>query len=221
EAAYVAHVLRSARLHDGLSWDRMAVVVRSGSQVTELRRALLGAQVPVAVQGGDLPLRSEPAVRPLLTALSHALHPDGLDPVGAAELLSSPLGGLDAVGLRRVRRALRAEELAGGGGRASDALLVEVLADPVRAATLPASARRPVTRLARVLAAGREALADAGSTAPGVLWALWSASGLAESWRRQAIAGGPGGARADRDLDAVLALFTAAEQFTDRFPQAP
>src|SRR5690606_11368771 len=84
-----------------------------------------------------------------------------------------------------------------------------------------AAARRPVTRLARVLAAGREALAEPGSTAPDVLWALWSASGLAEPWRRQAISGGPGGARAVRDLDAVLALFTAAEQFTDRFPQAP
>lgn len=221
EAAYVAHVLRSARLHDDVPWHRMAVVVRSGSQVTELRRALLLAQVPVAVQGSDVPLRSEPAVRPLLRALAWALDPDGLDAAGAGELLTSPLGGMDAVGLRRLRRALRAEELAAGGGRASDALLVEVLAEPVRAATLPAAVRRPVTRLARVLAATRDALVAPGSAAPDVLWALWSAAGLAEPWRRQAVAGGPGGARADRDLDAVLSLFAAAEQFTDRFPQAP
>lgn len=221
ECAYVAHVLRSARLHDAVPWHRMAVVVRSGGQVNELRRALLGAQVPVAVQGSGLPLRAEPAVRPLLSALAHALDPDGLDAEAAAGLLTSPLGGLDAVGLRRVRRALRIEELAGGGGRASDALLVEALGDPARVATLPSAVRRPVARLAGVLAAGRDALAVPGSTAPDVLWALWSTAGLAEPWRRQAVAGGPGGARADRDLDAVLALFTAAEQFTDRFPQAP
>ncbi|RYV50443.1 PD-(D/E)XK nuclease family protein, partial [Pengzhenrongella frigida] len=54
-----------------------------------------------------------------------------------------------------------------------------------------------------------------------VLWALWSSADLAEGWRRAALAGGAGGARADRDLDAVLALFRAAETFVDRLPQAP
>src|SRR5690606_34265302 len=62
----------------------------------------------------------------------------------------------------------------------------------------------------------RSAVAEPGATALDALWALWSTAGLAEGWRRSAVAGGPGGARADHDLDAVLALFTAAEQFTDR-----
>ncbi|MCL3859860.1 UrvD/REP family ATP-dependent DNA helicase [Actinotalea sp. K2] len=221
EAAYVAYTLREARLHEGMPWSRMAVVVRSGSQVTELRRALLAAQVPVAVVGSDVPLRAEPAVRPLLLALECALHPADLSAEAAGLLLASPLGGLDAVGVRRLRRALRAEELAGGGGRSSDPLLVEVLDDPARAASLPASVRRPVVRLAGLLAAGRDALGRPGATALDVLWVLWSHAGLAEPWRRSALAGGPAGARADRDLDAVLALFKAAEQFVDRLPQAP
>lgn len=221
EAAYVAYTLRSARLHQGVPWSRMAVVVRSGSQVTELRRALLGSQVPVAVVGSDVPLRAEPAVRPLLLALGCLLRPEELTADVAAQLLTSPLGGVDAVGLRRARRALRAEEVAGGGGRTSDPLLVEVVLDPVRAATLPAMVRRPVQRLGQVLEAGRAALAQPGASALDVLWALWSAAGLAEVWRRSALAGGPGGARADRDLDAVLALFTAAERFVDRLPEAP
>ena len=34
--------------------------------------------------------------------------------------------------------------------------------------------------------------------------AMWSASGLAGPWRDTALGGGPGGGRADRDLDAVL-----------------
>ncbi|RMI00313.1 3'-5' exonuclease, partial [Cellulomonas triticagri] len=71
-----------------------------------------------------------------------------------------------------------------------------------------------------VLAEGREAAREPGADAQTVLWAVWDASGLAEPWRRSALAGGPGGARADRDLDAVLALFRAAETFVDRMPQA-
>jgi RecB family exonuclease len=39
-------------------------------------------------------------------------------------------------------------------------------------------------------------------------------------WRRSALAGGAAGDRADRDLDAVLALFRAAETFVDRSPRA-
>jgi superfamily I DNA/RNA helicase/RecB family exonuclease len=218
ETAYVAYLLRDAHLHGGVPWQRMAVVVRSGAQVSALRRALVDAQVPVAVSGSDTPLRSEPAVRPLLLALDCVLRP--ITPDAVAELLTSPIGGLDAVGLRRLRRALRREELAGGGARSSDELLVEV-ADTRAGATLPPGIRRGVRRLALTLEAGRSALATPGATALEVLWALWSATDLATPWRHAALAGGPGGARADRDLDAVLALFTAAEQFVDRLPQAP
>lgn len=224
EAAWIAHALRRAHLEDGTPWAEMAVISRSGAQVTALRRSLGAASVPVAVVGSDVPLRDEPAVRPLLDALRCALGPDAggaeLDAELAARLCCSPLGGLDAVGLRRVRRTLRTEEVAGGGGRASDDLLVEVLNDPARTVDLPPAVRRPVARLATVLADGRAAAAAPGADAQTVLWALWDAAGLAEPWRRAALAGGPGGARADRDLDAVLALFRAAETFVDRMPQA-
>lgn len=224
EAAWVAHALRRAHLEDGTPWAEMAVIARTGGQVTALRRALGSAQVPVAVVGSDVPLRDEPAVRPLLDALRVALGPDAggsaLDAELAARLCCSPLGGMDAVGLRRLRRSLRAEEVALGGGRASDELLVEVLLSPARAAALQPVVRRPVARIATVLAEGRAAAAAPGADAQAVLWAIWDASGLAEPWRRSALAGGPGGARADRDLDAVLALFRAAETFVDRMPQA-
>lgn len=221
EAAYVAYLLRSARLHEDLPWSRMAVVVRSGAQVGELRRALLGAHVPVTVVGSDLPLRSEPAVRPLLLAAACAVtaEPPSADDVAA--LLTSALGGLDSVGLRRLRRALRAEEVALGGGRASDTLLTALVADADRVDTLPPAVRRPVRRVVGVLAAAAAAAQAPGATVLDVLWAVWETSGLAEPWRRTALAGGPAGARADRDLDAVLALFKAAEQFVDRLTQAP
>ena len=220
EAAYVARALRSAHLEHGVDWADMAVIARSGTQVTALRRALAGATVPVSVLGSDVPLREEPAVRPLLVAMAVAVGVLPLDAGVAATLACSPLGGLDAVALRRVRRALRAEELAGGGGRSSDALLVEALGGRDRAVTLASTVARPVHRLADVLASGREAAQEPGADAQRVLWALWSAAGLAEPWRRSALAGGAAGERADRDLDAVLALFRAAETFVDRMPRA-
>ncbi|MBO9554315.1 UrvD/REP family ATP-dependent DNA helicase [Cellulomonas sp.] len=220
EAAYVARALRTAHVEQGVPWSDMAVVARSGAQVTALRRALAGASVPVSVLNSDVPLREEPAVRPLLDAMRVVVGAVELDAPTAARLACSPLGGLDAVALRRVRRALRAEELAGGGGRTSDALLVEVLGDRGRASTLPPSVARPVAHLAEVLARGRDAAALPGADAQTVLWALWHAAGTAEAWRRSALAGGAAGERADRDLDAVLALFRAAETFVDRMPQS-
>ena len=51
-----------------------------------------------------------------------------------------------------------------------------------------------------------------------VLLALWQASGLASRLNSRSLAGGPDGARADRALDAVLALFTEAAKLSDRSP---
>lgn len=223
EAAFIAQHLRRAHLHHDAPWESMAVVARTGGQVAALRRALAAASVPVAVIGSDLALRQEPAVRPLLVALECVLEGEAteLAAEAAVTLLASPLGGLDSIGLRRLRRALRAEEIAGGGGRASDALIVEVLADPARVESLPVTVRRGAGRVARSLAAGRAAVERPGADVQTVLWALWAGADVAESWRRTALAGGAMGARADRDLDAVLALFRAAETFVDRLPQAP
>ncbi|MDF9875138.1 ATP-dependent helicase [Cellulosimicrobium cellulans] len=225
EAAFVARELRSEHLLHGIPWHRMAVVARTGTRLAALRRELVAASVPVTLLGSDVPLRDEPAVAPLLAAVrvcvADADDVEALDPFTAATLLTSPVGALDVVALRRLRRALRAEELEGGGGRSSDALLVELLLDPARAATLPPTVRRGPAAVARALAAGRAAAAEPGATAQTVLWAVWAATGLAERWRSAALDGGPAGARADRDLDAVLALFRAAETFVDRMPGAP
>ena len=125
--------------------------------------------------------------------------------------------------LRRLRRALRAEERDGGGGRASDDLLVEAVAEVDRVATLPAAVALPGPSsrprpLARSAADGRgRATAPRPRPCSG---RSGTASRLAEPWRRTALAGGPAGARADRDLDAVVALFDAAARYVDRLPQA-
>jgi RecB family exonuclease len=72
-------------------------------------------------------------------------------------------------------------------------------------------------RVGTLLEVARAAALD--GTPHEVLWAVWEASGLAGQWQAASASGGPGGAVADADLDAVVALFDAAAQFTARLPQ--
>ncbi len=200
----------------------MAVVVRGGGRTATLRRVLRGAGVPVDTATADLPVRDEAAVRPFLTLLRCALDvvagAEQLDPADVVDVLTSPVGGADAVLLRRLRRSLRRLELDDGGGRPSDVLLAEAVLTPFPLGRLGPEAT-PARRAHRVLAAAVDALRD-GEGVEVVLWRMWSASGLAGEWRDTALGGGRNGGRADRDLDAVLGLFDAAARFVDRLPGA-
>jgi superfamily I DNA/RNA helicase/RecB family exonuclease len=222
EAAYLADVLRRAHLLDAVPWSEMAVVVRSAGALGPLRRALASVGVPVAISADDLPLAQQPAVAPFLSAITTLLpSPEGgLDEPAAEALLASPLGGATVLDLRRLRRAVRIE-LARRGVDAAErgAPLATALADDTLLTELPAHVARPALRVAGVLTAGRVALTRDGS-AEDVLWAMWQRSGLAGRWARASAAGGPTGAVADRDLDAVVALFDAAAGFVDRLPSA-
>ncbi|MFG1841998.1 ATP-dependent helicase [Micromonospora sp. NPDC049175] len=232
EAAWLAHALRSAHLLDGVPWSRMAVVVRSTAlQLPTLRRALHAAGVPTVVHGEDLPLHLQPAVAPLLLLLRCALEPERLDEEAAVALLHSPLGGADPLAERRLRQGLRALALSAGDRRPSGELIVEALQDPEELAGIERRWAEPAQAVAGLLAIAREAAARPGATAEDVLWAVWSASGLAERWAGAINQGRPSAGEgdlarrrraeaADRDLDAVLVLFDAAARFTDRLPGA-
>jgi superfamily I DNA/RNA helicase/RecB family exonuclease len=230
EAALIAAELRSAHLLEGVPWSQMAVIVRGQGRTSTLRRVLMAAGVPVSVPFAQVPVRDEVAVRPLLALLDVVLNvamgrPDPVDPQTAVDAVLSPIGGADAVGLRRLRRALRQGELDSGGGRTSEELLARALVAPNTLGMLgPEGA--PARRVATAIAAGvRAARTLAGSrwapgvTAESVLWAMWEATGLGPSWRRVALGGGLSGARADRHLDSVVALFDAAAKYVDRLPQ--
>jgi superfamily I DNA/RNA helicase/RecB family exonuclease len=219
EAAYIAHRLRVAHLLEGVPWREMAVLVRSTAhQLPVLRRALSSAGVPVSVAGDELPLVDTAGAAPLLLLVRAALIPDVLDENVAVELLSGPLGGADALALRRLRQHLRALEIAAGGRRASGPLLVEALTDRSVLTTLPERVAAPALAITDLLATARETAAR--GSAEDVLWAVWSACGLAGSWLAASLRGGSAGAAADRDLDAVVALFEAAATFVDRLPAA-
>ncbi len=201
----------------GHSLNEVAVIVRTGSALAALQRYLSAQGIAVKVPVAENPVRDEPAVRPLLEALGLALEPGTLDAEACVALLTSRLGRSTALHLRRLRQALRQQELHDGGGRASDELLVEALLNPEKLAPLGWEAAN-ARRIAAMLAAGRAAVAEPGANAETVLWALWDACDSSGTWESQALRGGPTGLRADRDLDAVMALFQTAERYVDQLP---
>ncbi|MFG2788578.1 ATP-dependent helicase [Streptomyces sp. NPDC048419] len=261
----IADILRRAHLEDGVPWREMAVLVRAGSRtIPTVRRALTAAGVPLDIDGDDLPLRHEPAVAPLLTALravaaaaassegacSEAWSSEGasseawsterassdaegepgatevppeeptvswLDTETALTLLASPLAGMDAADLRRLGRALRDEERAAGNPLPppSDELLARALAEPERLAVHDPTYARGAQRLGALLRRARERLAD-GGTAEEALWDLWDGTPWPVRLERSARRGGAAGRNADRDLDAVCALFATAARAEER-----
>jgi len=140
------------------------------------------------------------------------------NPLGGAQsaitLLTSRLGGVSSMDVRRLRQQLRSIELQSGGHRPSDDLLLGALLHPE---TLPEEGvGRAVHRIAAVLSAGRKALARPESTSTEVLWALWEASGLEKSWVAQSRGAGPDADAAHRNLDAMIGLFEAADRFDEQ-----
>lgn len=226
EGAHVAHWLRRAHLLEGVPWRQMCVVARSRDQQDAVRRALGTGGVPVHVDRSGLPVGQDPAVAPLLVAFDVVTGPGGgrweATPEQTVTLLTGPLGQVDPVQLRRMRRRVRSQELAAGGTRTADEVLAHRLSDPALRSTAPSDVDPELASLVRVGTVLDAGWAAAGGDPPGtaedVLWALWDASGLARAWHDQALAGGALGARADRDLDAVLVLFGAAETYVERLP---
>lgn len=239
----IADLLRRAHLEDGVPWQEMAVLVRAGGRsLPAVRRALTSAGVPLEVDGDDLPLRHEPAVAPLLTALravataalqrpsdlpglpdltegdpGEAGAPSWLDTETALTLLTSPLGSMDAADLRRLGRALRDEERAAGirVPAPSDELLARALAEPERLVTHDPAYAHGAQRLGALLRKARELL-EGGGTAEEALWTLWNGTPWPGRLERAALRGGAGGRNADRDLDAVCALFETAARAEER-----
>ncbi|MFF9492124.1 UvrD-helicase domain-containing protein [Streptomyces flaveolus] len=178
------------------------------------------ADVPEAEPGpGDVP-EAEPGPGDVPEAGRTA------DPAGGARwlstetaltLLTSPLAGMDAADLRRLGRALRDEERAAGNPLPppSDELLARALAEPERLAVHDPAYARGAQRLGALLRKARERLAGGGS-AEEALWDLWDGTPWPTRLERSARRGGAAGRNADRDLDAVCALFATAARAEER-----
>ncbi|MCF2125793.1 ATP-dependent helicase [Strepomyces sp. STD 3.1] len=135
----------------------------------------------------------------------------------ALTLLTSPLAAMDAADLRRLGRALRDEERAAGNAlpAPSDELLARALAEPERLAVHDPAYARGAQRLGALLRRARARLADGGS-AEEALWDLWDGTPWPARLERSARRGGAAGRNADRDLDAVCALFATAARAEER-----
>jgi superfamily I DNA/RNA helicase len=216
----IGRVLREQHLLHGVPWSKMSVVVRSGSLLAPLERSLALSDVPTRGSVGSRTEQDHHAAGHLLTAAAVAVGAEALTEASAVDLLTGPLSGLDRMALRRLRLALRHEELAGGGAKQGTQLLYEALLTGVGFASVDSTPARRAHRFATTLAEATRLAADGGSIEE-VLWHLWDRSGLAAPWASAALGHGLAADEANRQLDGVMALFTAAKRFVERAPGAP
>ncbi|MES2170170.1 MAG: PD-(D/E)XK nuclease family protein, partial [Actinomycetota bacterium] len=220
EVALIARRLREAHIFDGVPWSQLAVVVRSGGQVPALARGLAALEVPTQQAGPGGALRDEGVVAAIVRVLEVALGRVELDPPTAVTVLLEPFGGLDPVTLRRLRVALRHEELAGDGSRSTDELLVDALRHPARFASIDTRVARQAAHLAESIRAARDE-AESGATIEELFWGIWSRSKLDTLWYEQSLGSGIVADEANHNLDAMVALFSTAKRFVERTPDNP
>nr|MBS1900108.1 ATP-dependent helicase [Actinomycetota bacterium] len=230
----IARTLREWHLLQGVRWERMAVIAHDTRQVAALEAELAAREVPTRAAGVQRPLGSETVVRDIVGIVRLALtEPAERDPQLLAEALRTPFGGLDGVGLRRLRARLRHLELEAGGSAPARLLLRDGIAEPAQLARVDTAEARTADRFGTVLREVREGW-QRGETIHELLWRVWDGSRapdgrrLAVAWRE--IADGPGsggsargsgaaGTETARALDALVALFDAAKRSVERAPE--
>ena len=233
EARLIGSALRDLHHREGIEYDDMAVVCRSGAAVADVADRLSRTGLPVRIPRRPQPLREVAVVADLLTILELGLAPDGapLEPRTATELLRGPFGDADDLRLRRIRRLLLAAhreevrrrdeegeegELATGDAAVSDdsappaapvtseQLLARALVDEEVPGLPAADARdRAAAPVHRLRDMIRAVREHREDGAEQVLWHAWDASGLAGGWRRAAL--GDAG-----DVDGARARMAAA-----------
>ena len=232
-------VLEAHHKH-GVPWHRIAVLVRSGSEMKSLARLLDAHGVAVASSISETVLHDEPAVAPMLRLLQAATAEKtaALTYQDIVVLLNSTYANVDAVQLRRLHQELlrldrsldeNAPTLTQPDDFAelsrAELLLLHSITTTGVAEQLGATesaheeARgwifKPLDRLRSMVLAARTAITDESLAAEPeqALWRVWSAAGVAERWQRQASGNDLPGRQANRNLDAVIALFQTAERF--------
>ena len=218
EAAWLARRLRELHLYDKIAWNQMAVVARSREALAKLALDLAHESVPIEIAGANGALRDEFGSKMLLQAADLILGNQSIDASVAISLLTSPLCGLDSLGLRRVRRALRREELLSDGIRNSDELLAELFKSPGSAITIKSKEGRQVAKFLKNYFEAQKIATDKSNSIEDLLWHLWDSSGLAKSWQELSRGVGEVALQANRNLDAVVSLFAAANRFVERNP---
>jgi superfamily I DNA/RNA helicase/RecB family exonuclease len=219
EMSALGRILREQHLKNGVPWNRMAVITRNGALVSAYARGLAVADVPTRSLISESSLQQHSVTRDMMMMIKLALGRAEFSRESAAEMLTSPFGGLSALELRRLRLAFRHEGLASGNNQPGSDALTLALRNPALFAQFDFGPARRAARVAETL----ELIAEAAptSTIEELLWTVWNRSGLAKTWREAALSSGIAADEANRNLDAVIALFTAARRFVERQPEAP
>ncbi|MEO0060820.1 MAG: hypothetical protein RL343_438 [Actinomycetota bacterium] len=220
EVAWLARRLRELHLYDGIAWNQMAVVARSRGQLDQLAVELAHESVPVDVMGSQSALRDEFGSRILLRVADVLLNARQVDAALAVELLTSPLCGLDSLGLRRLRRGVRREELLADGTRNSDELIAALFDAAGSVVTIKSQEGKKVDRFLKNYFAGAAVAGDKSQSIEDLLWQIWDSSGLAKQWQVLSRGVGEVALQANRNLDSVVALFAAANRYAERNPGA-
>lgn len=217
----IADQVATAHVERGVPWSDLAILTRTAADMHAVEQALLMAHIPVALARDDMPLRLEPSVAVLLQALRISIRPDAMTSGQALDLLSGPLCGLDADQLRRWGRALRQGRREGdptGAIPPADHLMRDALRGS-ESLTASADTEVQVRNLQKLLHATHEQIRSHATPAE-VLWMLWSGEvdgfrthGWPERLRSAALRDSR---TANHDIDAVMALFDAAERFAGR-----
>ncbi|OZD46329.1 DNA helicase [Rhodococcus sp. 06-1477-1B] len=218
EADAIARLLRERHVLEGVAWSSCAVIAHDSRQVATLEAELAAREVPARASGPGLALGVQRPVRDLVGLVELGMR-DPADWVSddVIDALLGTFGGLDPIELRRLRTALRHDEVGAGGTRTATELLVSGVRFPLELEAVDTREARRAVRLGETLAALR-AQAVAHATPHELLWTAWERSGLSRLWREAARGHGPLAEQADRDLDAIVALFQAAKRFTEREP---
>lgn len=218
EIAWLAHRMRELHLAQGVPWKQMALVSRSGQSLSRFESELAAENIPALKVGAASALRDEFASRSLLLLVRQLLQGGPSDKQSVSETLLSPYAGFDNLELRRLRRALRKQELEAGGTRSSDDLLAELFRAPGSAVTLKTPEGFKLNRFIETHFKAKQTL-ETGATVDQVLWVFWQRSEVSALWAAQARGLGEVANQANRNLDAVVSLFASANRFVERSPE--
>ena len=220
ELSFLAHRLRELHLNkeNPIRWSEMAVVARSHSELEKWAAALASESVPTQILGSQTSFKAEFATGNLLRLAKFCLDRPELNRDVILELLRNPFSGLDSLSIRRIRRRLRQLEIDAGGERTSDELLIELFEKPDVVGELYGDEARKLRRFLKAIEKASELVNTEGATAEEVLWALWGSSHAADEWVELSNGISEVALQANRNLDSITSLFSAANRFAERHP---
>jgi len=217
EAFNIARIIRESQLDENTPPQRIAVIARRGSRVTQLVRDLTLAGIPARQSLTGSTLRDQPAAKELVELLALALGILPLTSRQAVLALSGLYGAMTQRELRRLRFALRKSAPADEPYQPVDVMLAQALGHRGGFALYDTQIASKAHTLATALAEVRD-IPDASVAE--LLWLLWEGTGAHRSWARMAHQPSTRQAGVHRALDAVVALFSQAADFGETSPGA-